>query len=316
MQRGNSVLVTGGAGFIGSHLVEALALDHAVTVFDDFSKGSQANLAAVKSRIRIVQASVLDRQALDAAAEGCTVIFHLAALTSVAESVRRPQDFSRVNVTGTTNVLDAAVAAGAGRVVLASSAAVYGDTGDEPAREDMPVKPLSPYAVTKIAGEALCREYSRQFGLGAVAVRFFNVYGPRQRADDPYASVIPRFTEAMLAGRGPTIYGDGEQTRDFIDVRDAVRHLIAAATADAHTIAARVYNVGTGRRTSINEVLRLLRDLIGSTEAVTHGPAREGDIRHSVADVSLATTQLGVRASIPLESGLREFVAAWREAHR
>jgi len=313
MRRGDHVLVTGGAGFIGSHLVEALAVDHWVTVLDDFSKGTELNLSPVKSRIRIVHASVLDREALQTAAMGATAVFHLAALTSVAESVKRPLDFSRVNVTGTNNVLEAAIAAGAERVVLASSAAVYGDTGMEPAREDMAVKSLSPYATTKIAGEALCREYSRQFGLAAVAVRFFNVYGKRQSADDPYASVIPRFTDALVFSGVPTVYGDGEQTRDFISVHDAVRHMIAAATVDDRSVAGHVYNVGTGQRTSVNEVLRLLQEASGSTVAANRLPAREGDIRHSVADVSRATAELGVRAEVALDAGLRDFVTWWRE---
>jgi len=307
MQRGDRVLVTGGAGFIGSHLCAALAKDHEVVVVDDLSAGRPEHLAGLP--VRLVQASVLDVRALADAARGCSTLFHIAALTSPAESVAEPARYSRVNLGGTANVLDAALACGIRRVVLASTSAVYGDTGARPASEDLPVSPLSPYASTKVAGEALCREWSVAGRLTTVALRFFNVYGPRQRLEGAYASVIPAFARALLAGRAPTIFGDGEQTRDFVHVRDAVRFALAAARAAPEAVAGQAFNAGTGRRVTVNEVFELVRKATGSSLRPIHGPARPGEILHSVADPSRAAAALGVSAEVPLEQGVPEVVS-------
>jgi UDP-glucose 4-epimerase len=312
VKRGDRVLVTGGAGFLGSHLCEALAAEHRVVVLDDFSTGLDSNLRGLGDGVEVHRGSVLEREAVDKAVRGCTAVFHLAALTSAPESLAQPQRYSQVNFGGTDTVLDAAVRAGARRFVLFSSAAVYGDLGEEQAREDGPVRPLSPYGVTKLAAEGLCRAYSKEAGIAATALRFFNIYGPRQRADSQYASVIPLFIRLLLRREAPTIYGDGEQTRDFIHTRDAVRFAMAAARTDPGKVSGRVFNVGSGVRVTVNEVYDILRRLTGSGLEARHAPPRDGEIRHSVAKTTAAQEAMEVSVSVPLESGLAELVESMR----
>ena len=310
MKRGDRVLVTGGAGFIGSHLSEALAAKHEVVVLDDLRNGSRENLEGIP-KVRLVEASILDRAALEEAVQGCRAVFHLAALTSVPESVLDPARYSRVNTGGTATVLDAAVQAGARRFVLASTSAVYGDL-DTPASEDAPPKPLSPYAASKAAAENLCQEFAASTKLTTVSLRLFNVYGPRQRADSAYASVIPAFVTALLAGRRPVLYGDGDQTRDFLHVRDAARFFLAAADAAASRVSGKVYNAASGKSVSINHLLALAKRTTGSSLEASRVQPREGDVRRSAANVQRARRDLKVRAEVPLETGLRELVAWYR----
>ena len=297
-------LVTGGAGFLGSHLCESLAKTHSVVVLDDFSTGREENLAAVAGRVEVIRGSITDPATVATAVRDCNVVFHLAAMTSVVDSVANPARCSRINMGGTANVLEASVHAGVRRFVLASSAAVYGDAGDAPVTEDLPPRPLSPYAISKVAGESLCLEFGARASLEAVVLRFFNIYGPRQRADSPYASVMPRFIDVLRSGGRPTIFGDGAQTRDFLHVDDATQAYMLAGSAPESLLKSRVYNVGTGNPTTVNAVADLLGRLAGSREAPEHAPARPGEIRHSCANITRAKGELGFVPRVPLADGL------------
>ncbi|HIQ02466.1 MAG TPA: SDR family NAD(P)-dependent oxidoreductase, partial [Anaerolineales bacterium] len=250
-------LVTGGAGFIGSHLVEALvARGERARVLDDFSTGRWENLAAVTGQVEVIEGDVRDRAAAARAVDGVEVVIHLAAIPSVQASVEDPQRVMAVNCTGTLNLLEAARAAGVRRFVFASSAAVYGDQTDLPLREDLPPDPLSPYAASKAAGEALCRAYFASYGLPTVVLRFFNVYGPRQDPRSPYSGVISIFVERMRQGLPPVIYGDGEQTRDFVYVGDVVEAVVRAA--EREEAVGEVFNIAGGRQTSVLELVKVL----------------------------------------------------------
>lgn len=298
------VLVTGGAGFIGSHLVRAcLDAGEEVRVFDDMSSGKPENLSEVASEIELVVGSVVDLPALERAARGCEVVYHQAAIASVPRSVEDPVGTHAVNATGTLHALEAARRAGSRRFVLASSTAVYGDDPQLPKREDMPCDPRSPYALQKLVGELYCDQYARLFGLEAVALRYFNVFGPRQDPKSEYAAVVPRFATACLRREPAQIHGDGEQSRDFTFVADTVRaNLLAAEAKDAP---GHVINVAGGRRISLNELYATLQRITGSTVPATHGPPRAGDVKHSLADLSRARTLLGFEPRVSLEDGLR-----------
>lgn len=296
-------LVTGGAGFIGSHLVAALAADgHQVRVFDDLSSGRQENLGQVASDVRLLQGDIRDLAALRAAADGVDVIFHLAAIASVRRSLEEPATTLDINVKGTQNALEAARLAGVRRVVFASSAAVYGAETAMPLRESMPTRPISHYGAHKLMGERLCDVYGHLYGLETVALRYFNVYGPRQNPHSEYAAVIPRFAALLRGGGTPTIYGDGTQTRDFIHVSDVARANLLAATADAAI--GGVFNLGSGERTSISDLLRVMGEVVGSPVTPRHAPARAGDIRESVASVTLLRATLGFTPQVSLRDGL------------
>ena len=299
-----TALVTGGAGFIGGHLVERLVADGwRVRVLDDFSSGKQENLAAVAEQIELVRGDVRDSDRLAKAVHGVEVVFHEAAVASVPRSVADPIFTNGVNVGGTLCVLEAARHAGVRRVVYAASSSAYGDAPGLPKVEDMPANLLSPYALQKHAGESYCRLYTELYGLETVALRYFNVYGPRQDPKSEYAAVIPKFITACLRGEAATIFGDGEQTRDFVMVYDAVQANLLAA--DAPRAAGQVCNVAAGRRTSLNELIAVIREQTGAKAMPRHAPPREGDVRDSVASLESARDLLGYEPRVALRDGLR-----------
>ena len=300
-------LVTGGAGFIGSHLVEALtARGDRVRVLDDFSTGLRENLAHVLPAPEIVDADVADAKAVESATAGVDVVFHLAALASVQRSIEAPSETHRVCATGAVNVLDAARRHGVRRVVYAASSSAYGVPRGEVQTEDDPIMPLSPYAAAKAAAELYCQAFAVSFGLETVRLRFFNIFGPRQRADSPYSGVIALFAAALSEGRTPTVFGDGLQTRDFTYVTDVVQALTRAA--DAPNVSGKVYNVGTGRGVTLLGLAAALNRLLGTNCTPRHGPPRVGDVRHSRADISRARRDLGYEPRVPFEEGLAETV--------
>jgi len=311
LARGTRVLVTGGAGFIGSHLVDRLVDEGcAVRVLDDFSSGREANLERSKSQIELVRGSITDEGLLRRACDGVEVVYHQAAVPSVPRSVAEPVRTNQVNVDGTLLVLESARQAGARRVVFAASSSAYGETEQLPKVESMPATPMSPYALQKYAGEVYCQLYTRLYGLETVALRYFNVYGPRQNPDSEYAAVIPRFVRACLQGQPPRIYGDGEQTRDFTFVADAVQANWLAATAPKASGA--VVNVAGGKRTSLNELFRAIRAQIGGTLEPIHDPPRAGDVRHSLAGLERAHALLGFEPRVDLAEGLARTIASFR----
>jgi UDP-glucose 4-epimerase len=297
-------LVTGGAGFIGSHLTEALvARGHEVLVLDNLSTGDRANLDPVRDRVNFLAGDVTDADAVRTAVRGAELVFHQAALASVPRSVANPLATHAVCATGTLNVLLAARDAKVRRVVYAASSSAYGNSARLPKREDDPTNPLSPYAVAKLAGEQYCAAFSQVYGLETVRLRYFNVFGPRQSPDSPYAAVIPLFFRAMMADKSPTIYGDGQQSRDFTFVGDVVQANLLAAEAPG--VSGKVYNVACGRRTSLLELVGHLNELLGTSIAPTHAAPRAGDVRHSQADVTRACEELGYQPTTNLLSGLR-----------
>lgn len=301
---GTPVLVTGGAGFIGSHLVEALVREGAlVRVLDDLATGSLENLAPVSEAIDFVEGDIRDLATCRQACQGVHLVFHQAALGSVPRSLADPATTFAVNVAGTANVFSAARDAGCERLVYASSSSVYGDSERLPKREGEEGEPLSPYALSKAMNEQTARVFSRCFRLESVGLRYFNVYGPRQDPEGPYAAVIPRMFRACVAGEPVTIHGDGEQSRDFTFVADAVAaNLLAAGASPAAT--GRAYNVAAGRRTTVNRLAELIGELAGSGADPVHGPPRPGDVRHSQADPETARRELGLSCRVDLEAGL------------
>src|SRR5262245_30165357 len=276
-------LVTGGGGFIGSHLVEALtAAGRTVRVLDDLSTGLAANLAHISPAPELIVGSVTDPTAVTRAVAGCETVFHLAALASVAKSVEDPLASHAACATGTLNVLDAARKAGVRRVVFAGSASAYGGASDPAGQdEDTPLVALSPYAAAKLAGEFYAQAFAHTFGLETVRLRFFNVFGPRQRADSPYSGVIAIFTAALTSGRTPTIFGDGLQSRDFVYVADVSKALMLAAEKPG--VSGRVYNVGRGASVTLLELVAEMNAILGTAAIPAHGPPRAGDVRHSRA---------------------------------
>jgi nucleoside-diphosphate-sugar epimerase len=304
-------LVTGGAGFIGSHLVDRLLRDGwRVRALDDFSSGREANLAAAGEGVELVRGDVGDARVLDRCARGAEVIFHQAAVASVPRSVAEPVRTHAVNATGTLLVLEAARRAGVRRVVFAASSAAYGDDPALPKVETMAPSPLSPYALQKWMGETYCGLYAELYGLETVALRYFNVFGPRQDPKSEYAAVIPRFVTACLAGEAPVVYGDGEQTRDFTYVAEAVQANVLAA--DAPGASGAMVNVAGGRRVSLNEILALVAELTGATVRPRYEPARAGDVRDSVADLARARALLGFQPAVDLREGLRHTIESFR----
>jgi UDP-glucose 4-epimerase len=295
--------VTGGAGFIGSHIVEALLRgNHQVRVLDNFSTGKRENLPSDQTNLEVLTGDIRDSETVARAVAGTDGVFHEAALVSVPKSVESPQDSFEINAKGTFNVLNAARKAGVRRVVYASSAAVYGDQTDLPLKETVALQPLSPYGLDKMYGEQMGTLYSTLYGQEAFALRYFNVYGPRQDPQSPYSGVISVFVDAIRSGKPPTIFGDGEQTRDFVYVRDVVEANLKAMFSRYEGF--RVFNVACGRQTSLNQLFRELQQLAGKSVAATHGAARSGDIRHSLADISLIQRELGYAPAFSLAEGL------------
>jgi nucleoside-diphosphate-sugar epimerase len=296
-------LVTGGAGFIGSHLTDDLvAKGCRVTVLDNFSSGHRTNLTRVATDIELIEGDIRDPLTVERAAKGCEVIFHLAAVVSVPQTVAQPLDSAMVNELGTLHILEAARSAGCGAVVFASSSAVYGDDPGLPKRESMMPKPLSPYAVQKLTGEHYVRVYHDLYGIDTVSLRFFNVFGPRQDPSSPYSGVISIFMSKAVARTGPTIYGDGTQSRDFVYASDVVHAMIAAATAKA--AAGRSINVGTGTSIDINRLWLAVAGMAELSIAPCYEPPRAGDIIASVAAVDTAESLLGFKTEVSLENGL------------
>lgn len=305
------VLVTGGAGFIGSHLVRAcLEAGDEVRVLDDFSTGRRERLSAVSADVDLIEGSVTDPERVREATRECEVVHHLAALPMVPLSLEDPVRTHDVNATGTLHVLEGARATGVRRVVLASSCSVYGDADRLPIVEDTPPAPLSPYALQKYVGELYAATFSGLYGLETVSLRYFNVYGPEQDPASPYAAVIPRFVTALLKGEPPRIFGDGEQTRDFVFVGDVVSANLAAAGAPS-AVSGRCFNVATGEPLAISELARVVARILDRPAVpAEHAPARSGEVRHSVADVRRAGEWLGWRPQTPLEQGLAITAAA------
>jgi UDP-glucose 4-epimerase len=308
---GRTCLVTGGAGFIGSHIAEALVQQGAtVRVLDNLSTGKRDNLAGLLDAIEFIEGDLNDASLVESAVAGVDYVFHQAALPSVPLSLERPLDTHRDCATGTVTLLDAARRAGVRRVVYAASSSAYGDQSYASLREtDLP-RPLSPYAAAKLAGELYCQAFHSSFGLATVGLRYFNVFGPRQDPESPYSAVIPRFISALLAGRSPVIYGDGRQTRDFTYVENVVHGNLLAVQSDG--AAGRVLNLANGQSVSLLTLLTALNKLLGVDAPPVHEPARVGDIRDSMADMTLARELLGYEIRVEFEEGLRRSIDYYR----
>ena len=308
------IVVTGGAGFIGSALARALvARGDDVWVLDNFSTGKRENLREVASQLTVLEGDILDAALLDRVFAGADVVFHEAAIPSVPRSLAAPLPSHNANATGTLNVLEAARRCQVRRVVYAGSSSAYGEPPSLPVVETMAPAPLSPYAVSKLAGEHYLRVYARVFGVQTVTLRYFNVFGPRQDPNSQYAAVIPRFITAALDGGSPTVYGDGEQSRDFCFIDNVVEANLRAA--DAEGASGKVFNIACGTGTSLNRVLTLLGESLGRPVAANYEPGRAGDVRHSLADISQAKTVLGYTASIDFVAGLAKTLA-WFQQQR
>ena len=296
-------LVTGGAGFIGSHIAETLLIrGESVRIFDNLSTGRQANLPALQGRAEFLYGDLRDFDAVKAAMTGVEVVFHQAAMASVPRSIAHPVESLETNINGTQCVLLAARDAGVRRVVYASSSSVYGNTPTLPKQEQMQARPMSPYAVQKLTGELLCEVFTRIYGLETVALRYFNVFGPRQDPNSEYAAVIPRFLTALIEKRRPIVFGDGEQTRDFTYIANVVQaNLLAATSPDAVGYA---LNIGCGEQISLNTLLQVAGELLNVDVHAEYREARPGDVRDSRADISLAQRLLGYKPTVGFREGL------------
>ena len=317
--RDRRCLVTGGAGFIGSHLARAIAtLGGEAVILDDFSGSDRAAVEALErgfgDRVRLVEASVLDRGAVAEAVGGCELVFHEAAAVSVPESVEHPERYHEVDATGTLVVLEAARRAGVKRVMFAASAAAYGDDPTLPKTEAMPPLPQSPYAAAKLAGEMLLRSHASCYDLDAVSLRYFNVFGPGQNANSAYAAVIAAFADRLGRGVAPTIFGDGEQSRDFVHIDNVVHANLLAAT-HGDRLGGAVFNVACGRRISVKRLAESMASMFGRDDLPPRfAEARAGDVKHSQADVSAIRAALGYEPQVGFEDGLRETVAWYARA--
>lgn len=302
-------LVTGGAGFIGSHIAEELLKrGENVRIFDNLATGREINLAVLHGQTQFIRGDLRDMDTVRAAMQGIEVVFHQGALASVPRSIADPVGSLETNINGTHTVLLAARDAGVRRVVYASSSSVYGNTPTLPKREDMPTHPMSPYAVQKLTGELLCDVFTRIYGLETVALRYFNVFGPRQDPASEYAAVIPRFLTALLEQRRPIVFGDGEQTRDFTYVANVVQaNLLAAFSPDAVGYA---MNIGCGEQVSLNSLLQMAGELLGVPVHAEYREPRPGDVRDSLADISLARRLLGYNPTVSFREGLARTLEA------
>jgi UDP-glucose 4-epimerase len=301
-------IVTGGAGFIGSHIAQALAESHDVVVIDNFSSGKKENLKGFPNTLSCCEGSINDLPMLRETCKGADGIFHLAAIASVARSVDDPLATHETNLTGTLNVLLAARECGVRKVVFSSSSAVYGNEPTLPKRENMSPVPLSPYAVSKLSGEYYCSVFSELFGVKTVSLRYFNVFGPRQDPNSEYAAVIPKFITRLLENQPPRIFGDGKQTRDFVYVKDVVKaNLLAMKSAKTGT-----FNIGSGESMDLNTLARTLAGTMGVALTPVYEKPRSGDIRDSFSDISAAKKFLGYKADYSLDQGLAETVSWFR----
>lgn len=306
------VLVTGGAGFIGSHLTEALVnRGDRVRVLDNFSSGDPRNLASVENRIELIQGDLQNRTDVLEAVQGVDLIFHEAAFVSLPESIEKPRDCFEVNVSGVIELLEAARQASVRRIILASSAAVYGANPNFPLSEDMPTDCRSPYAASKRFNEDLSKLYSRTFQMQVIALRYFNVYGPRQSPSSMYAAVVPKFIQQLKTGKTPKIFGDGKQTRDFIFIADVVRANLLAA--ESQKAVGSAINICSGSETNLLDLVDILHSIFPNSPDAEFAEARPGDLPHSVGNPELAKDLLDFKAHISLVDGLRQSVAGWRE---
>ncbi len=298
------VLVTGGAGFIGSHLAEELSKKHDVTILDDFSAGKESNIKDFKHKL--IKGDIRDEETLAKAMKGQEYVFHLAAIVSVPYSVEHPKKTHEVNATGTLKVLHAAKEANVKRVIYASSAAVYGDEPSLPKTEESPLKPQTPYGLQKLTSEYYCIMYHSLYNMETVVMRNFNVYGPRQDPNSQYSGVISKFVNIIKDGKQPTIYGDGMQTRDFVFVGDVVQAYLKAMTAK--NAAGNIFNIGTGIQVSLKELLVHLSELLGKKVTPKYEAGKQGDIKHSVADISKAKKLLGYKPELLFHEGLQQTI--------
>jgi len=306
-------LITGGAGFIGSNIAATLVRQgHDVRVLDNFSTGRRVNLESLLDKIEIVDGDIRDFWTCLDAARDCDFILHQAALPSVGRSIDNPQTTNEINIGGILNMLEAARRAEVTRFVFASSSSVYGDTPTLPKVETMMPNPLSPYATTKLTGEFYCRNFYQLYGLPTVCLRYFNIFGANQDPKSDYAAVVPKFTTALLKDEQPTVFGDGEQSRDFTFIDNAVQANLMACEAEAAV--GGIYNVACGDRFTLNDLLNALREIIGSQAKAVYADPRPGDIKHSLADISAARRDLGYTASIDFEQGLEQTVEWYRKS--
>ena len=306
-------LITGVAGFIGSNIAHALmARGDEVRGIDDLSHGRQENLAGIAARFDFRHADITDDAAIQSACSGMDYVLHQAARGSVPRSMADPVGSNHANVVGTIKVLQAARAAGVKRVVFASSSSVYGDTPVFPKREDMACAPISPYAVSKYAGELYAQSFSRVLGLETVSLRYFNVFGPRQHPTSQYAAVIPKFIRAMLQGEQPVIFGDGKQSRDFTYIENVVSANLLACQAPAEKASGQVFNVAAGKSFSLNDLYAQLQEIIGYPKSASHAPPRGGDVRDSLADTGRAQQAMAYKTLVDFKDGLRRTVEWYR----
>ena len=313
----SKVLVTGGAGFIGSNLTEALLLrGHLVRVLDDFSTGKKENLVFDKAypSLEIIEGDIRDLRTCQKAAEGMEYVFHQGALPSVQRSVEDPETSNAVNVGGTLNILLAAREKGAKRVMYAASSSVYGDTPTLPKHEGMPPNPLSPYALQKYIGEQYCRLFYQLYGLETISLRYFNIFGPKQDPNSLYSAVIPKFIDALLQGRPPIIFGDGEQSRDFTYIENVVEaNLLAMSAEHLHGEA---INIACGNRISLNQLLNVLKEILGSKQSSIYQDPRKGDVKHSLADIRRGKEIINYEPKVGIETGLKKTTEFFRDHKR
>jgi UDP-glucose 4-epimerase len=306
-------LVTGAAGFIGSNLVHALiARGEDVRGIDNFSHGRRENLAGIAGKIEFLEADITDAGAMQAACSGIDYVLHQAALGSVPRSIANPLASNHANVVGTLNVLEAARQSGVKRVVYASSSSIYGDTPTLPKHEDIPANPISPYAVSKYTGELYAQSFSRILGLETVSLRYFNVFGPRQHPTSEYAAVIPKFIRAMMHRQQPTIFGDGQQSRDFTYIENVISANLLACAVPAERVSGKAFNIAAGEKFSLLQLYEVLQQLTGFSKPPLFAPSRTGDVRDSLADTSRAQSAMGYKTLVDFKEGLRRTVEWYR----